>query len=66
MALHTALALRLYRPGQPPLSLPASLEELVHGDESPTRALLLDADPGDALPAGTWLVLEIIQPAQLL
>ena len=66
MALHTALALRLHRPGQPPLPLPATLEELTRGDEPPARALLLDADPGGALPAGAWLALEIIQPEQLL
>lgn len=66
IALHTALALRLHRPGQLPLPLPATLEELAHGDEPPVRALLLDADPGGPLLAGTWLALEIIQPEQLL
>lgn len=66
LALHTALALRLHRPGQQSLPLPATLEELAHGDEPPVRALLLDADPGGPLPAGAWLALEIIQPEQLL
>ncbi|MDJ0364345.1 hypothetical protein QMK33_04220 [Hymenobacter sp. H14-R3] len=53
--LHTTLLLRLHRPGQPPLALPATIEELARADEPPTRALLLDADPGGILPAGTWL-----------
>ncbi len=66
MPLHTALALRLHRPGQPPLPLPATLEELAHGEEPPVRALLLDADPGGPLPAGAWLTLAISQPEQLL
>lgn len=66
VALHTALALRLHRPGQPALPLLATLEEVAHGDELPVRALLLDAAPGGPLPAGAWLALEIIQPEQLL
>ncbi|AMR27986.1 hypothetical protein A0257_13400 [Hymenobacter psoromatis] len=66
LALHTALALRLHRPGQPPLPLPATLEEVAYGNEPPVRALLLDADPAGPLPAGAWLALEIIQPQQLL
>lgn len=53
--LHAALALRLHRPGQPPLTLPATVEELAPADEPPSRALLLDADPGGALPPGAWL-----------
>ncbi len=64
--LHTALALCLHRPGQPPLPLPATLEELAHDDQPPARALLLDADPGGPLPAGAWLALASQQPAQLL
>lgn len=64
--LHTALALRLHRPGQPPLLLPATIEELARHDEPPARALLLDADPGGPLPAGTWLeVMAEEQPALL-
>ena len=55
-ALHTALALRLHRPGQPPLALTATLEEVSH-DGPPARALLLDADPGGPLSPGTWLEL---------
>lgn len=55
--LHTALPLRLHRPGQPPLALPATIEELARDDQPPTRALLLAADPGGPLPAGAWLEL---------
>lgn len=55
-ALHAALALRLHRPGQPSLPLPATVEELAHEGRPPARALLLDADPG-GLPPGTWLEL---------
>jgi hypothetical protein len=65
-ALHTALALRLHRPGQPPLALPATIEELSRDPEPPTRALLLDADPGGELPAGAWLALEEMLAADLL
>ncbi|MEJ7660671.1 MAG: hypothetical protein WKG07_14175 [Hymenobacter sp.] len=49
-ALHTALALRLHRPGQPPLPLPATIEEVAQASQPPARALLLDADPGEPLP----------------
>ena len=65
-ALHTGLALRLHRPGQPPLPLPATIEELAHDDQPPARALLLDADPGPPLPPGTWLELLPGAPTQLL
>ena len=65
-ALHTALALRLHRPGQPPLPLPATVEELAQAGQPPARALLLDADPGAPLPPGTWLELLPDAPAQLL
>ena len=54
--LHTALALRLHRPGQLPLPLPATIEEVAAEGQLPTRALLLDADPGE-LGAGAWLEL---------
>jgi hypothetical protein len=64
-ALHTALALRLHRPGQPPLALPATIEELSRAPELPTRALLLDADPGE-LPTGAWLALEALLDNELL
>lgn len=53
--LHTPLALQLHRPGQPPLALTATIEELTTSGEPPTRALLLDADPGGALPPRAWL-----------
>ncbi len=62
-ALHTTLALRLHRPGQPPLPLPATLEELSHEGQPPARALLLDADPGGPLPPSTWLELLQTEPA---
>lgn len=55
--LHTALALRLHRTGQPPLLLPATIEEISRAPEPPTRALLLDADPNGGLPIGAWLSL---------
>jgi hypothetical protein len=64
-ALHTALALQLHRPGQPPLRLPATIEELSRGPQLPTRALLLDADPGGPLPAGAWLALEALPADEL-
>ncbi len=53
--LHTALGLRLHRAGQPPLLLPATIEELARDEQPPARALLLDAAPFGPLPAGTWL-----------
>ena len=62
--LHAGLALRLHRPGQPPLALPATLEELTQAGQPPARALLLDADPGP-LPVGAWLELTANQPEQL-
>ena len=55
--LHTALALVLHRPGQPPLPLEATLEELARAGHPPARALLLAADPGAPLPPGAWLAL---------
>ena len=58
--LHTALALRLHRAGQPPLPLPGTIEEVAAADELPARALLLDADPGGLPPVGTWLELVAI------
>jgi hypothetical protein len=65
-ALHTALALQLHRPGQPPLTLYATIEEISHASQQPTRALLLDADPGGELPADAWLSLERIATSELL
>lgn len=62
--LHTALALALHRPGLPALGLPATVEELAHDEQPPTRVLLLDADPGP-LPAGAWLTLEAVPPPEL-
>jgi len=59
--LHTAVALQLHRPGQLPLALSATLEEVSHTGP-PTRALLLDADPGGPLPPGTWLELVALAP----
>ena len=52
--LHTVLALHLHRPGQPALPLPATIEEVAAPGQLPTRALLLDADPGEP-GAGAWL-----------
>jgi len=64
-ALHTAGAFRLHRPGQLPLDLTATLEEVSH-DGPPGRALLLDADPGEPLPPGTWLELVALAPENSL
>jgi hypothetical protein len=64
-ALHTALALHLHRPGQPPLALCATIEEVSHAPQPPTRALLLDADPGGELLPGAWLSLEGVAEDQL-
>ena len=58
--LHTPLALQLHRPGQPPLALTATIEELTTADEPATRALLLDADLGSTLLPPTWLVFDSI------
>jgi len=58
LALHAPVSLVLHRPGQPPLPLPATLEELARPDQPAAYALLLDADPGGPLPAGAWLALE--------
>ncbi len=55
LELHTAKEVQLHRPGQPPLLLPATIEELTLADQPATRAVLLDADPGRDIPAGTWL-----------
>lgn len=65
-SLHTALLLHLHRPGQPPLVLPATIEELARAGEPPARALLLDADPGGILPAGTWLQIPDTEQQGLL
>jgi hypothetical protein len=64
LALHTALVVQLHWPGQPALVLPATVEELAHEPHPPTRALLLDADPGP-LPAGAWLTLAEIATSEL-
>ena len=56
LPLHTALPLLLHRPGQPTLPLPATVEEIARAGQSPARALLLDADPGE-LPPGSHLEL---------
>ena len=60
--LHTALQLRLHRPGQPSLVVPATIEEVAHDEQPPARALLLDADPGGPLPSGSWLELVALAP----
>ncbi|MGI4871342.1 MAG: hypothetical protein ACRYFX_09200 [Janthinobacterium lividum] len=60
-SLHTALHLRLHRPGEPSLPLPATIEEIAHNEEPSARALLLDADPGK-VPAGAWLELLALAP----
>jgi hypothetical protein len=65
-ALHTALALLLHRPGQPSLALPATIEEISHGPQPPSRALLLDGDPGSELEPGAWLALEAVIENELL
>lgn len=62
--LHTALAVQLHRPGQAPLALTATIEELTPADGPTTRTLLLDADPGP-LPTGAWLELEHVVPPEL-
>ena len=64
--LHTALHLRLGRPGQLPLALPATIEEVAHDGQPPARALLLDADPEGEVGPGAWLELLEIPPAGLL
>ncbi|GAB3635307.1 hypothetical protein GCM10027422_08970 [Hymenobacter arcticus] len=64
--LHTALLLRLHCPGQPPLALPATIEELDRAGELPARALLLDADPGGPLPTGAWLEIAAAEQKGLL
>jgi hypothetical protein len=64
-ALHTAVQVQLHCPDQPALLLPATVEELAHDGQPPTRALLLDADPG-APPAGAWLELVQVVPSELL
>lgn len=58
--LYTVLALRLHRPGQPPLALTATIEELTTPDAPPARALLLEADPGGSLLPGAWLAIEAV------
>lgn len=63
-ALHTAVQVRLHSPGQPALLLPATIEELAHAGQPPTRALLLDADPGP-LPTGAWLEFVQATPQEL-
>ncbi|MGI4833779.1 MAG: hypothetical protein ACRYFK_09995 [Janthinobacterium lividum] len=64
--LHTALGLWLHRPGYPPLALPATVEEVAHEGQPPTRALLLDADPTGELGQGAQLELAAIVPDELL
>lgn len=59
--LHTALELRVHRPGEPPLPVIATIEELAHADEPPARALLLDADPAGLVADQAWL--ELLAPA---
>ncbi|RZK57724.1 MAG: hypothetical protein EOO59_08970 [Hymenobacter sp.] len=61
-ALHTALAITLLAEGQPPLALTGTVEELAHAGQPPRRALLLDFDPGGALPSGTRLQLAAALP----
>ena len=61
-ALYTVLSLQLHRPEQPPLALLATIEELSSAPGPPTRALLLDADPGGKLPIGAWLSLTLTLP----
>ncbi|GAA4502669.1 hypothetical protein GCM10023172_26300 [Hymenobacter ginsengisoli] len=56
--LHTAWPLCLQRPGQPPLPLTATVEEIAPADGLPTRALLLEADLGGLLLPGAWLLPE--------
>jgi hypothetical protein len=58
--LHTALMLQLHRHGLEAILLLATVEELTPTDGLPTRALLLEADPGGSLPPGSWLVPEPI------
>lgn len=60
-SLHTALELRLHRPGEPPLPVIATIEELATAAEPPGRALLLDADP--AGPVTTQARLELLAPS---
>lgn len=55
--LHTALTLRLHRPGEAPLPVVATIEEIAHADEPPARALLLDADPAGPVTPQAWLEL---------
>jgi hypothetical protein len=63
-ALHTAVQVQLYCPDQPAVLLPATVEELAHDGQAPTRALLLDADPG-APPTGAWLEFVQLAPQEL-
>ncbi len=62
--LFTTLALRLHRPGQPPLALRATVEEISQASHPLTRALLFDADLGELAP-GSWLSLEGIVENEL-
>lgn len=62
--LFTPLALRLHRPGQPPLALRATVEEVSQAPLPPARALLLDADL-DELPPSSHLSLESIVENEL-
>lgn len=55
--LHTTLALRLHSPGQSPLALTATIEEISYDQQLPQRTLLLDADLDDELLASAWLAL---------
>ena len=66
LPLQTTLAMQLRRPGQPPLALYATIEEVTHAPHKPTRVLLLDADPGSELPEGSWLILESVAENEFL
>lgn len=61
-ALHTAVQVQLY--GLTTVLLSATIEELAHDGQPPTRALLLDADLG-APAAGSWLELVRVVPQEL-
>lgn len=63
--LHTAVQLRLHRPGQLPLPLPATIEEITPADQPARRGLLLDADPAGYAEAGAWLEFVAAAPDSL-
>ena len=64
--LHTALAVQLHCPSQPPQTLLASTEEVAPADGPPTRALLFSTDPGGEVPPGAWLTHLAIGDDELL